>query len=194
MTYAVLILTLAVLSIAHTHGRSSASPRRRALPACRDPESAIRDDDQVEHVGTVLARALDLTRRARSHRKRQMTLAGELEGRGCELRIAAEEIRVRLPVDGRMPDGIDVQRERPGQPCRVDLGYVRGRVPPGMVPVLVAACDERVSAIRLAKGRIELSRALSIAEFGGQPERVVALLKHALRLAERLERDFRHAC
>ncbi len=184
-------VALAVLGVALAR-RLAAKPRPAALP------SLVDRDAEVERVGLALARGLDLARGSRSHREQRVELVGELGGRTLELRVDATGFVVRTPISARLPAGIHLRRRpAPGPDERefaVELGTVRGRVPPGLVPALVSSCDERVSSLSLGKGRLELGSRVDVREYAGRPERVVGLVKHALRCAERLEREFARVC
>ncbi len=172
--------------------RAQACERRPALPGLAERDAA------VERIGLALARALALDRRSRSHREQRVELVGELGGRSLELRIDARGFAVRAAISERLPDGVHLRRRRaPGPDERelaVELGDVRGRVPPGLVPALVSSCDGRVASLSLGGGRLELASSVDVREFGARPEQVVALVKHALRCADQLEREFSRMC
>lgn len=189
LTFTILVLTLVGLAVARRGGELGRP--RRALAVSPGHE---RRDLAVERLGDALAAGLRLRREGRSHRRASVALAGELEGRRCGLRISPRGVEVQVSLRGRLPKGIHLRRGAPGSRPRVDMGSVRGEVPRGLVPTLLAACGPALTRLSLSKGRLELEQDLGIVgveSVAGRPEEIVALLRRALHLAEQLEREFR---
>ena len=189
---------LLALGLSWARGRAGSGCRIAGSlgPARVGPRTSLDLDEAVERIGRALAGGLGLEQRARSHREQRVELAGQLGGRQVELHIDALGFAVRTPISPRLPDGIALRRRPRSSPSssrpaiEVELGHVRGRVPAGLVPALVACCEPRVSTLHLDHGGLELGCEVDVGEFAGRPEWVVALVKQALRSAEQLDRDF----
>lgn len=188
-TIVMLMLMLAVLSAARGYGShvgSGRSPLALRADEGRDSGAA------VQRLAAALAGGLGLSWRTRSHREQRVVLAGELDGRACELRVDAAGLELRMALSARLPSGVHLRREAGDSHPHVDLGYVRGEVPRGLVPTLMASCRQ-ISRVSLVADHLELGRRFDVRELGDRPEQVVGFVKQALQLAERLERDFRRA-
>lgn len=191
----VITLLWMVVTLAFVVGRIH--EHRRRLELTRESEDTI-DDEAVGRLGRALGDALGLQEIARSHREKQVALRGTIGARTCELRIDPRGYAARLELRGRLPEGVHVQRVQretgDERTHRCELGQVRGEVPEGLMPLLIAGCDARVSTLSLVGGQLRVSNAAPLhgrEGFAGRPEQIVALLAHALALAERLEHEFR---
>lgn len=152
-----------------------------------------RDDAAVERLTATLGAALGCHVVSRSHRATQVELAVELADRECRIHVDARGFAVEVALRIHAPHGIVVQRlAAPGEHThQCQLGQVRGEVPEGLMPVLIAACDTRMSSLSLSGPTLRLGSEQPLREFAGRPELLVGLLSYALALAERLEHEFR---
>lgn len=152
-----------------------------------------RDDAAIDHLAATLGAALGCEIVSRSHRSTQVVLDVRLDARECRVHVDALGYAVEVELRIEAPRGILVQRLlAPGERTHhCQLGQVRGEVPEGLMPVLIAACDMRVSSVSLSGAKLQLTCEQHLRDFAGRPELLVGLLSHALALAERLEHDFR---
>lgn len=152
-----------------------------------------RDNVAVDQLAATLGAALGCEIVSRSHRSTQVVLGVRLDARACRVHVDALGYAVEVELRVEAPRGILVQRlVAPGERTHhCQLGQVRGEVPEGLMPVLIAACDVRVSTISLSGAKLQLTCEQPLRDFAVRPELLVGLLSHALALAERLEHDFR---
>lgn len=152
-----------------------------------------RDNVAVDQLAATLGAALGCEIVSRSHRSTQVVLGVRLDARECRVHVDTLGYAVEVELRVEAPRGILVQRlVAPGERTHhCQLGQVRGEVPEGLMPVLIAACDVRVSTISLSGAKLQLTCEQPLRDFAVRPELLVGLLSHALALAERLEHDFR---
>jgi hypothetical protein len=152
-----------------------------------------RDNVAVDQLAATLGAALGCEIVSRSHRSTQVVLGVRLDARECRVHVDTLGYAVEVELRVEAPRGILVQRlVAPGERTHhCQLGQVRGEVPEGLMPVLIAACDVRVSTISLSGAKLQLTCEQPLRDFAVRPELLVGLLSHALALAERLEHGFR---